>query len=227
MRHAKSLAPRLVRRPTPLASAAAVALVAACLVPCGGCVERKLVIRTQPEGAALRLDGVDIPTPTPVELPATFDGVHHVEIVANGYRAVTTTAEVPARWHDWFPLDFVAEFLWPGTIRETLAYDFKLEPYAPLTPKAPEGPMQAARDAMADLKTRAEEYRAAGVAGPGAVVADGGSGKGSGAGAGVPSPDFAPSSPVEMPSPASKSREDGLRPIPVPQKPAKPGVPGK
>lgn len=223
MRHEKSLAHRLARHPArPELSArtiAAAALALACLVPCGGCVERKLVIRTQPEGAMLRLDGVDIATPTPVELPATFDGVHHVEIVANGYRAVTTTAEVPARWHDWFPLDFVAEFLWPGTIRETLAFDFKLEPYMPLAQIPTDAQMQPAREAMPDLKTRAEEYRAAGVAGPGAVVADGG--------AGAPSPDFAPSSPVEMPTPASKSREDGLRPIPAASKPAKPGVPGK
>lgn len=206
-----------------LAPLAGVLLVAVAVLPCGGCVERKLVIRTQPEGAVLRLDGVDIATPTPVELPATFDGVHHVEIVANGYRAVTTTAEVPARWHDWFPLDIVAQFLYPGTIRETLTFDFVLEPYVPLTQQVPEGQMAAAREAMAELKTRAEEYRAAGVAGPGAVAEAGGSGAGAGGTPGGPSPDL----PVEMPTPASKAREDGLRPIPVPEKPAKPGVPAK
>ena len=156
--------------PTPPFPIRARFLIAACVCAsfaAPGCVERKLMLRSAPEGAIIRLDGEDLDARTPLEIAAPFDGVHRVELLAPGYVPLQTTATVPARWHDYFPLDVFAEFLWPGTIRETVIVDLKMERYpVPLSQKLTQAQLDDLSRRSSSIAMRADAARASGEAGP-------------------------------------------------------------
>jgi hypothetical protein len=51
------------------------------------CVERTLLIRTEPPGAMVILDAKRIEKPTPVEIPFTYGGLHEIILVRNHEKA--------------------------------------------------------------------------------------------------------------------------------------------
>jgi PEGA domain-containing protein len=138
------------------------ALAAAALL--ASCVERKMVIRSDPQGAMISLDGEDTELRTPAEIPFDFGGTRAVTLIAPGHRVKETTAELEDPWFTYFPLDVVAEFAWPGTIEDVQVFDYTLEPYAADISVAEQSRL---RQKLAELKLRAEEYRAGGSEGPG------------------------------------------------------------
>jgi hypothetical protein len=148
-----------------LSAAALAPALAAVLAATAGCVERKMVIRSDPPGALISLDGKDTELRTPAEIPFDFGGTRAVTLSAPGHRILETTAELDDPWFTYFPLDIGADLLWPGTIEDVQAFDYVLQPYGQLTDE-----MRAeAKKRLAELKLRAEEYRAGGSDGPGAV----------------------------------------------------------
>ncbi|MCE9638492.1 MAG: PEGA domain-containing protein [Planctomycetes bacterium] len=151
---------RTTRLSSGVVLAASVALVV------GGCVERKLVIRSDPPGAIVSLEDTVLDQRTPLELPFDWDGVRRVTLQAPGYRTLQTTAAIDARWYDWFPLDAFAQFLYPGTIRDMRMFDFTLEPYHPLDKALSPEQKADLRERMAALNERAEAYRTGGSEGP-------------------------------------------------------------
>src|SRR5262245_56446551 len=84
------------------ASAAALAL---CAAASGGCVERKMMIRSDPPGAAITLDGADTELVTPAEIPFDFGGTRAVMLTAPGKKVLETTLSVEDPWFTYFPLD--------------------------------------------------------------------------------------------------------------------------
>ncbi|MDE0959173.1 MAG: PEGA domain-containing protein [Planctomycetota bacterium] len=100
-----------------------------------GCVERSLSIRTDPPGARVFVDGVDVGE-APVSLPFSHYGTRDVlvRMEEDDQRGVRSLAPQQRRvhlsppWYQRFPIDIVSEVLWPGTIQ--IAYDelFVLEP---------------------------------------------------------------------------------------------------
>jgi len=143
-------------------SAAALALSAAAS---GGCVERKMMIRSDPPGAAITLDGVDTELVTPAEIPFDFGGTRAVTLIAPGKKVLETTAKLQDPWFTYFPLDIGAEFLWPGTIEDVQTFDYALESYAPVDPSL----MPELRKRLDAVKLRAAGFRAGGSEGPGAA----------------------------------------------------------
>jgi PEGA domain-containing protein len=155
----------MLRRNRVRASAAAL-----CLLLLGGCVERKLVLRTDPPGAMVSLEDEPVPGRTPLEVPCEWDGVRRVTLTKEGHHVLETTADVSSRWYDWFPLDFLAQFLWPGTIHDDRVFEWKLEPYLDwrtLSAEEKRGQEQGDQERLGALKERAETYRRGGSAGPG------------------------------------------------------------
>jgi len=149
--------------PVPRAAALAAVVLAA-----AGCVERKMLIRSDPPGALIALDGKDTELRTPAEIPFDFGGTRAVTLSAPGCRVLETTAKLEDPWFTYVPLDFCAELLWPGTIHDDQTFDYTLEPYvAGLTPEQ----WAEAKKRLAELKLRAEAYRAGGSEGPGAEPA--------------------------------------------------------
>ena len=111
-----------------------------------GCVERLMQVRSEPTGAQVFLDGRHIGV-TPIDVPFDFYGTREVmvrmeETTLRGDRSLAPQirmVELDAPWYEWFPIDFISEHLWPGTIVDQHQVFFALEPQ--------------------DLESLAEEFR--------------------------------------------------------------------
>ncbi len=102
------------------------AALALCAVSTG-CVERRMLIRSNPPGALVRVDGYEVGT-TPVATPFIYYGTREIQLVKDGYETLTVKQPIPAPWYEYTPLDFVSENLVPGEIRDERALDFQLTP---------------------------------------------------------------------------------------------------
>ncbi len=99
-----------------------------------GCVDRSLIIKSDPAGARVFLNGQDKGT-TPATIPFDFYGTWDLQIrmeenELRGVRSlkpVRTKIEVSPPWHQRFPLDFFTDVLWPGTIELEHTFQYKLE----------------------------------------------------------------------------------------------------
>ena len=131
VRHPDCPFPPLIAHYNPAVRIPSAPLLALLLsLPIAGCVERKFLIRSEPEGARVRVNGVYRGT-TPVEIPFNDYGVVRLEaepmdLDGDGfaeYGGLTSPFELEAPWYQWFPFDFFSDNLWPGTLhvrRETL-----------------------------------------------------------------------------------------------------------
>lgn len=121
---------RFVMRRLFFTPGAAVALLG--LVVCAsqsGCVQRRMVVRSNPPGALVYVD--DQATPigvTPVSHDFTYYGTRKFRLVKDGYETVTEMRAIPAPWYEYPVLDFVSENFVPGQIRDTRVLDFQLQP---------------------------------------------------------------------------------------------------
>ncbi len=95
-----------------------------------GCVERKLTINTQPQGAIVWLNDEEIGF-SPVTVEFSWYGDYKVRAEKDGYDILSTHRVLKAPYYDGFPIDFFAEILWPGQIRDHYEWDFDLAPYTP------------------------------------------------------------------------------------------------
>ena len=143
-------------------------LLAGAALAATGCVERRVIIRSEPVGARLLLDLEEVPGRTPVELPVEHGGTRHVTLIAPGHEVLEGEATVVDPWFTWFPIDIFTELLWPGTLEDVQEFDFALRAYPDhLTPED-----EAALEArIAAFKARAAAHRAGGSAGPGGSAA--------------------------------------------------------
>jgi len=113
-----------------------------------GCVERKLFVRADVEGARVYMDGEPRGT-TPCEVPFTFYGTREVVVRAPGREVAREVVTLTPPWYQVAPFDFVVEVLWPGTIEDVHEVTVTLPPL----PKASEASLDA-------LSARGEAYRA-------------------------------------------------------------------
>lgn len=117
--------------------ASAVLLSVAALCAAVGCVERTLLIRSEPAGAPVWVDEQYVGE-TPFEYPFAHYGVRRLRVGPLrdendklAFEEVEREALVEAPWYETFPLDFFAEVLYPGTLRdEHLLPVFELPPAA-------------------------------------------------------------------------------------------------
>ncbi len=92
-----------------------------------GCVERKLTINTEPQGAKVILNDQDIGV-SPVTVPFNWYGDYWVRISKDGYETLNTHRALKAPLHDYPPFDFFAEILYPGRIVDAYEWTFDLAP---------------------------------------------------------------------------------------------------
>jgi len=84
-------------------------LLAACGVcSSSGCVYRRLVVRSDPPGAQVILDGQEVGI-TPVAVPFTYYGTRQLTLVKPGYETRTELVKIPTPWYQVLPLDFVSD----------------------------------------------------------------------------------------------------------------------
>ena len=139
----------------------AVTLVSAAVLCLAGCVERTLVIRSDPSGARTFLDGREIGT-TPFETPFTWYGKRDILLIkaapsleesfdpeARAYN-YSGTLELKRPGHQTPGIDVFSDLINPTKIEDRQEFDFKLEPV----------PIDEDDEAYAELLLeRAEELR--------------------------------------------------------------------
>lgn len=97
-----------------------------------GCVERKLTINTEPQGAMVTLNDEQIGV-SPVTVTFNWYGDYWVRASKEGFETLDTHRELKAPLHDRFPFDFFAGVLYPGEIVDDYEWTFELAPRQDLT----------------------------------------------------------------------------------------------
>ncbi|MBX7073580.1 MAG: PEGA domain-containing protein [Pirellulales bacterium] len=97
-----------------------------------GCVQRRLTIRTDPPGALVYVDHIQIGT-TPCSSYFTYYGKRRIRIVKDGYETLTVDHRFLPPWYQIPPLDFVSDNFVPFEMRDERSLTFKMTPQR-LTP---------------------------------------------------------------------------------------------
>lgn len=91
-----------------------------------GCVQRRMLIRSEPSGALVYIDDHEIGT-TPVAANFTYYGKRKIRLVKDGCETLTVMQDIPTPWYEYVPLDFVSENLVPGKIMDRRTLDYRLQ----------------------------------------------------------------------------------------------------
>ena len=91
-----------------------------------GCVERRLTINTQPQGALVVLNDEEIGV-SPVTTSFEWYGDYWVRISKDGYETLDTHRNLKGPWYDQFPFDFFA-MLNPKRTVDSYEWTFELKP---------------------------------------------------------------------------------------------------
>lgn len=92
-----------------------------------GCVQRRLIVRSQPEGAFVSIDHQPIGS-TPVSVPFTYYGTRDIQLEKDGYKTVKVQQRIRPPWYQRFPISFFADNFSPRELRDERLLDFQLEP---------------------------------------------------------------------------------------------------
>lgn len=109
-------------------------LVLAALTAAGGCVERRMTIRSNPPGAMVYVDDYEIGT-TPVSTSYIYYGTRKIRLVKDGYETLTIYQPMPTPWYEWLGIDFVSENLWPHKIRDERSFMYQMQPMVVVPPE--------------------------------------------------------------------------------------------
>ncbi len=119
-----------------------------------GCVERKMIIRSDPPGATVFLNyDASLLSTTPAEVSFTDYGTYSVRLVSEENEELRAMAEVKAPWWSYPPFDLITELLLPFTIEDRQEFTYELMPLSvALSP-------EVLRKRHQELILRAEEFR--------------------------------------------------------------------
>ncbi|HUW19074.1 MAG TPA: PEGA domain-containing protein [Sedimentisphaerales bacterium] len=91
-----------------------------------GCVERRLTINTEPQGAIVVLNDEEVGT-SPVTVSFEWYGDYNVEIRKEGFATLKTHRKLQAPWYDALPFDFFAQVISSDRIVDSYEWTFELE----------------------------------------------------------------------------------------------------
>ena len=91
-----------------------------------GCVERKLTINTEPQGAIVVLNDEEIGL-SPVTVAFEWYGDYNVTLRKEGFETLKTHRKLKGPWYDAFPFDLFAQLIIPNRIVDSYNWTFKLE----------------------------------------------------------------------------------------------------
>ena len=114
------------KRPIRVTGTVALGLAVFAMISCG-CVQRRLIVRSQPEGAFVKIDGQQIGH-TPVSVPFTYYGTRDIQLEKDGFKTVKVQQRVRAPWYAKFPISFFSENFSPQEIRDERLLEFQMEP---------------------------------------------------------------------------------------------------
>lgn len=119
MTHASMTRARSIRADAALA-------VCALAMAGGGCLERSITITSQPPGARVWLNEVEIGR-TPVTTRFKFHGDYDIRLVKQGFEPVHAVRAAEAPLHETPGIDLIASAM-PWTYSSDFVWDFVLEP---------------------------------------------------------------------------------------------------
>lgn len=94
-----------------------------------GCMQRRMLIRSNPEGALITVDQQPIGH-TPVAVPFTYYGTREIRAEMDGYETQKVKHRLAAPWYQFPPLDLLTDNFWPREINDDRVIDFQLTPAA-------------------------------------------------------------------------------------------------
>jgi hypothetical protein len=100
-----------------------------------GCVERRMVIITEPTGAIVYDEKNQPLGGGPVDKPFTYYGTYSFRLAKDGYETQVFEQRVRAPWYELPGLDFFSENLIPWTIRDVRYYRYVLQPTQVVPPE--------------------------------------------------------------------------------------------
>lgn len=92
----------------------------------GGCLERRLLITSEPAGALVSVNDVEVGR-TPVEADFTFYGDYDVVLTKDGYEPLRERKTARAPVWEYPPFDLVASAV-PATIEKEVKWHFVMQP---------------------------------------------------------------------------------------------------
>lgn len=92
-----------------------------------GCVQRRLLVRTNPPGATVYVDNVEIGK-SPTAVNYTYYGTRQIRIEREGYETIDEFVRMRPPFYEIPPLDFVSETMVPVTIVDGRTLDYTLRP---------------------------------------------------------------------------------------------------
>jgi hypothetical protein len=92
-----------------------------------GCVERTLLLRSDPPVATVTVNGDEVGV-APAKLHFDTYGTFEVVMNAPHYHRLRANVPVQPPWYERVPLDFFSEILWPGMIHDEHLVTLKLDP---------------------------------------------------------------------------------------------------
>jgi hypothetical protein len=95
---------------------------------CGGCVERTMVIDSNPPGALVYMNDQELGR-TPIRRDFFLYGKYDTQVRADGYQTLKTTTAVNPPIYQWIPIDVLAEIL-PIPFHDVQHFTFTLKPAA-------------------------------------------------------------------------------------------------
>jgi len=121
-----------------------------------GCVERRLWVRTDPPGATVRINGDEVGN-APVSWRFDHYGTVLVEAELAGHQPVQQAFLLKTPWYQKPVVDFFADVLWPGKIKDDHELALRLEPERPLTPAEIQAGIDEVREGARKLRAEAEK----------------------------------------------------------------------
>lgn len=92
-----------------------------------GCVQRRMLIRSQPEGAFVSVDRQGIGH-SPVSVPFTYYGTREIQLEKDGFKTVRVEQDIRPPWYATFPISLISENFAGREIRDERVMDFSMEP---------------------------------------------------------------------------------------------------
>ena len=94
---------------------------------CCGCVQRRMIIRSIPEGAFVMVDGQSVGS-TPLSVPYTYYGTRDIKLERDGYKTINVQQRFDPQWYQTFPVSLISENFAGREIRDERVLDFTMEP---------------------------------------------------------------------------------------------------
>jgi hypothetical protein len=105
-----------------------------CASQATGCVERRYVINSQPQGALVYRSTGEYIGATPVDDYFVYYGKHEFILVKEGFEPLRVVQDIPAPWYEFPGIDFISENLNPFKVRDVRTFCYALQPAQAVRP---------------------------------------------------------------------------------------------